>query len=468
MATSQTQLEILIKAKDEASSTIRNLKDDFGGLGSSMLTTAKYIAGAITVVSGAVIAFGISSVKAYAESEAKMVVMNNTLKNLGGNVEANKKKIDEVAKSMKQFGFDDDDTADSITNLFVKTKDLTKAIELNKIAADLAKYKHIELSDASKIIAQVMSGNGKALKDFGIKLDESKTPIDALRDAHKLFAGSFEASANTLETAGDRIKNAYGDIQKAIGKVFSGEVTKVMGWVADILTKISEIDFQGYWNKVVASVKSFFKLVEDNGNIIQTFKDLWQVVVDFFNTYVKPMWDSLLDTITKNKDFLAELIGNFAKFIGVLTTGGLIAIMTGVTTAMATAEWTINALKDTVNFLADAFIWVSDNATKAYDAIKKYYDLASKKVSGVVSSVTGFFTGKATGGTVMAGQSYMVGERGAEMFTPMQSGTITPNGALSGGGGVVVNINGGTYLSPSVAQDIGDMIISQFKRSVKL
>lgn len=68
----------------------------------------------------------------------------------------------------------------------------------------------------------------------------------------------------------------------------------------------------------------------------------------------------------------------------------------------------------------------------------------------------------------MAGQSYMVGERGAEMFTPLQSGTITPNSASTGGGSIVVNINGGTYLSESVAQDIGDMIINRFKRSVRI
>lgn len=468
MATSQTQLEILIKAKDEASSTLNNLKSDFSGLGSAMATTAKYVAGAITVATGAIIAFGVSSVKAYAESQAQMVIMNNTLKNLGGNVDANRKKIMEASEAVKRLGFDDDDTAQSITNLFVKTKDLNQAIELNKVAMDLARYKHIDLAEASKIVAQVMSGNGKALKDFGIVINENLPPMEALKEAHKAFAGSAEASAGTLEVASQRITNAYGDIQKAIGKVFTGEVTKIMNWFADILTRISEIPFQEYFDQVSAKVKSFFNLIEKNGNIIQTFKDLWQVIVDFFNTYVKPMWDSLIEKISTNKDFLAELIGNFVKFIGVLTAGGLIGIMTAITVALNGASLVIDALKWTVNALADAFLWVENAATKAYDAIKKYYDLASKKVSGVVSSVTGFFTGKATGGTVMAGQSYMVGERGAEMFTPMQSGTITPNGALSGGGGIVVNINGGTYLSPSVAQDIGDMIISQFKRSVKL
>ena len=39
---------------------------------------------------------------------------------------------------------------------------------------------------------------------------------------------------------------------------------------------------------------------------------------------------------------------------------------------------------------------------------------------------------RAMGGPVMGGQSYLVGERGPELFTPSSSGNITANGAMSG------------------------------------
>jgi len=42
-------------------------------------------------------------------------------------------------------------------------------------------------------------------------------------------------------------------------------------------------------------------------------------------------------------------------------------------------------------------------------------------------------TGKAAGGSVYAGVSYPVGERGVEMFTPATNGYITPNNQLGGG-----------------------------------
>ena len=48
---------------------------------------------------------------------------------------------------------------------------------------------------------------------------------------------------------------------------------------------------------------------------------------------------------------------------------------------------------------------------------------------------------RAAGGPVMGGGSYIVGERGPEMFSPGVSGMITPNHALGGGTNVVVNVD---------------------------
>tara|TARA_R110001583_G_scaffold8758_2_gene41450 strand:- start:3116 stop:4600 length:1485 start_codon:yes stop_codon:yes gene_type:complete len=53
--------------------------------------------------------------------------------------------------------------------------------------------------------------------------------------------------------------------------------------------------------------------------------------------------------------------------------------------------------------------------------------------------LTGGLTGKAGGGSVVAGQPYMVGESGPEMFMAGQSGTIIPNNNL-GGGSVIPDV----------------------------
>ena len=64
---------------------------------------------------------------------------------------------------------------------------------------------------------------------------------------------------------------------------------------------------------------------------------------------------------------------------------------------------------------------------------------------GVNSLLTGLFPGsrlfRANGGPVSAGKSYMVGERGPEMFTPNTGGRITSNDDLGGSTSIVVNVD---------------------------
>jgi hypothetical protein len=50
---------------------------------------------------------------------------------------------------------------------------------------------------------------------------------------------------------------------------------------------------------------------------------------------------------------------------------------------------------------------------------------------------------RAMGGPVSPGGSYIVGERGPELFTPSSSGNITPNGGFGSGANITVNVNGG-------------------------
>jgi len=64
---------------------------------------------------------------------------------------------------------------------------------------------------------------------------------------------------------------------------------------------------------------------------------------------------------------------------------------------------------------------------------------------GVNSLLTSIFPGssffRANGGTVSKGKSYIVGERGAEMFVPNAGGRIVPNSDLGGSTNIVVNVD---------------------------
>ena len=61
---------------------------------------------------------------------------------------------------------------------------------------------------------------------------------------------------------------------------------------------------------------------------------------------------------------------------------------------------------------------------------------------------------------MQAGQPYMVGERGPEMFVPNQSGSIVANNSMGAGSGVVVNqtINVTTGVQSTVRAEIAGLM----------
>lgn len=78
--------------------------------------------------------------------------------------------------------------------------------------------------------------------------------------------------------------------------------------------------------------------------------------------------------------------------------------------------------------------------------------------SGIGGAILSFFGGAmASGGDVMGGRSYLVGENGPEMFTPRTTGSITPNGGGSGGT-IVQNINITTGIQQTVRAEIMSMM----------
>jgi lambda family phage tail tape measure protein len=67
--------------------------------------------------------------------------------------------------------------------------------------------------------------------------------------------------------------------------------------------------------------------------------------------------------------------------------------------------------------------------------------------------------GRALGGNVSAGTSYLVGEKGAEIFTPNMNGSITPNDAMGG-----VTVNQTFNIQTGVAQTVRTEIQSMMPR----
>ena len=101
--------------------------------------------------------------------------------------------------------------------------------------------------------------------------------------------------------------------------------------------------------------------------------------------------------------------------------------------------------------LTGAFDSIIDGTKSVGDALKDFGKMLIQQalkmmifrtiiapISGAFGGALDGLLGKASGGSVSKGTPYIVGERGAEMFVPNQSGTIVPNHKM-GGSGVVIN-----------------------------
>ena len=96
-----------------------------------------------------------------------------------------------------------------------------------------------------------------------------------------------------------------------------------------------------------------------------------------------------------------------------------------------------STLSDLLNNVADKFLDVALNQALFGDVL----GAGGKKGGGIL----GFLTGGAlaNGGRAAGGKSFIVGEKGPELFVPKSSGTVVPNNKLGGGGStsVVVNVD---------------------------
>jgi phage-related minor tail protein len=119
--------------------------------------------------------------------------------------------------------------------------------------------------------------------------------------------------------------------------------------------------------------------------------------------------------------------------------------------------------------MEDALVSLVNGTMSAKDAFRSMASsiindliriMIQKSITGpIAGAMDGFFSGggKAIGGSVQSGKPYMVGERGAEMFVPNQSGSIIPSNRLANGGGgttIVQNINVTTGVQQTVRAEI--------------
>src|SRR5262249_50774262 len=149
--------------------------------------------------------------------QAKMAKFDATLKTMG---EAGVKARDHLlaaGNAATQLGFDNEEAAVSVAKLFQRTGDASQAIRLNAIAMDLARDRTLDRTTASTLVGLVLSGNSRVLKNYGIDIKDTATPMEALDELQRRLAGSAAAYADTLPGKLAVLREKWTNVTEQIG-----------------------------------------------------------------------------------------------------------------------------------------------------------------------------------------------------------------------------------------------------------
>lgn len=163
-----------------------------------------------------VVAFGAEGVHWADQLETAQVSLKTAVKATGESWASAQPHIAAATASMQHLGFNSTDTAQSLSQLITATGSTTRGTQLLSEAADLARFKHISLSEASQMLARVMAGSNRAITQMGLNLDVGTGKLSTIHTATESVQKAQLALKNTeMEVAAGTLKGAQADASLA-------------------------------------------------------------------------------------------------------------------------------------------------------------------------------------------------------------------------------------------------------------
>ena len=500
-------------------------------------------AGASAAAIGAVAIASIHLADAY---DTTQVRLDAAVKASGESMQKWQGPVGAAQAKMAALGFTADDTNSAIAAGVVSTQSTGAAIKNLGIAADLARFKHISLADASNLVDRALTGNLRPLKALGIDLPIAAGGALKLKNAHQALATAQQNVNNLLQqnhgkiTQGTKaypayqkaleaVKAAHGKVRdaahahdvilEALSKRMGGQATAYSKTFAGAQDKLKAtlhntgVEIGQKLMPVVSKLIGFFaKIVSNKAALTAVFIVLGGILLGMIGVWV-------FNTIAA-MSFWAAATGGIIILVAALAIG-IAWIVThwsqiwGWVKGVVTGVWhhIVDAFHSVINWLGQNWpliltiltgpiglaIWfIKDNWNSIVDFFKGAISAIGSIFGSIGDAITGAFKAafnfvadiwndtvgslsfhipgwvpviggdgfsmpklphwRAAGGPVSPGLSYIVGEKGPELFQPTGAGTIVPNSRLSNavGGGHTVNIYAQTNASAAdIANELG-------------
>ena len=193
---------------------------------SSFDKLASFGKAALFGLGAAAVGVGVMGVEMADKFEISHAKLETALKNAGANFDQFSTQIGAAQKSMEAYGYTNAQTQEALANLTTATKDPKKALDDLSLAADLAKYKHIDLADAATAVARASEGNTRALKQLGIDLPVASTNAAQLAKAHDALSAATDKASAFLKAHSDAVDSSskyHAAYETLLGKVSSAQ-----------------------------------------------------------------------------------------------------------------------------------------------------------------------------------------------------------------------------------------------------
>lgn len=465
-------IDNLKKNLDSGSTEVSGFGSKLDGFASKAGIAFAAAGAAAAVYAGKLLVDGVQSAIADEAAQAKLAA---TLQNVTG---ATDKQIAAteafVLQTSLATGVTDDELRPSLERLTRATGDLQTAQDLQTLALDIAAGSGKSLEAVSNALGKAYEGNTGALAKLGVGLSTAELNSMSLDEVTKnlseTFGGQASTKAETFQGKMDRLKIAFDEGKETVGSFVLDAITpmvtlfvdKVVPVISDLSAKIGE--------KLGPTFSNLAKIFKDD--VLPIITSWWNFLVDTIipgiEKTVEPIieglfeaFDSIATAIADNEEKLKPLFKLFksvAEFVAETLAPALGEILGAAVKVIGKLiGGLVGGFSDLVGFITDVV-----NGIKSIVNLVKNNPIV-KGIGGLIDKVFG--GGKAAGGPVRSGTSYLVGERGPELFTPNSSGMITPNNRLGSGGGTTININvSGAFDPEGTARSIVNVLNNSFYR----
>ena len=443
----------LLADVDNFTKGLKGADNDVKGFGDKVGAFGKKAGLAFAAAGAAAAAYAgkllVDGVKAAIEDEAAQAKLATTLTNVTGATDKQIAAVEsQITKTSLLTGLTDDELRPSFERLVRATSNSDEALKLQATAIDVAAGSGKSLEAVTNAMAKAAEGNTGSLAKLGIGLTAAQLKTMSMEEiTAKLadtFGGQAAEKADTFQGKMERLQVAFNEGKETVGAFVLDAITPmVSGFVNTVIPAVQKLS-EELGPKLTPIFQALTGYIRDY--VIPTFKATWQFITEFLiptiGNVLTPIVNAMRAAFEKVTSKIAE---NEEKLKPLLALLKVIAAFVRDFVAPVIGKLLSTAFEivgTSISYVIDNFARLVDVVNKAFNAIKAIVNFiknnpVTQAIGGAIDNVFG--GGKAMGGPVNAGTSYVVGERGPELFMPNQSGTIIPNNKL-GGAGTVINL----------------------------